>query len=80
VTLGRIGPALDKVVRDRLGIAEPRSGEEWITALRSISVDLARFERLQRLRLEALVEERRKPIEVGRAYDMVAGPTGRKHG
>jgi hypothetical protein len=80
VTLGRIGPALDTVVRKRLGIAEPRSAEEWIAALRSISADLTRFERRHRVHLEALVEDRWKPIAVGRAYDMVAGPTGRKHG
>ena len=80
VTLGRIGPALDTVVRQRLDIAEPRSAEEWITALASISSDLARFERRRGVRLEALIEERWRPVAVGRAYDMVAGPTGRKHG
>jgi hypothetical protein len=80
VTLGRIGPALDAVVRQRLGIAEPRSADEWIAALRAISTDLARFERRQRVSLETLVDDRWKPIAVGRAYDMVAGPTGRKHG
>jgi hypothetical protein len=80
VSLGRIGPALDTVVRKRLGIVEPRSGEEWITALRSISGDLAKFERRERMPLEALVEERWKPIAVGRAYDMLAGPAGRKPG
>lgn len=78
VTLGRIGPALDTVVRDNLSIAEPRSGEEWIAALRLISADLGKFERRHRVRLETLVEDRWKPIAVGRAYDMVAGPTGRK--
>ena len=28
VTLGRVGPALDTVVRDRLDVEEPRSGED----------------------------------------------------
>jgi hypothetical protein len=80
VTLGTIGPALDTIVRQRLSIAEPRSSEQWITVLRSISADLATFERRHRVPLEALDEERWKPIAVGRAYDMVAGPTGRKPG
>ena len=79
-TAGRIGPALDRVVRQKLAIAEPRSGEEWTTVLRSISADLARFERRNGLRLEAFVEQRWRPVAVGRAFDMVAGPTGRKHG
>ncbi len=78
VTLGRIGPALDTVVRDNLGIEEPRTGDEWVAVLRLISADLAKFERRHRVRLETLVEDRWKPIAVGRAYDMVAGPTGRK--
>jgi hypothetical protein len=79
-TLGRIGPALDTVVRKRLGISEPRSGEEWVALLHAISADLARFERRHRTLLESLVEDQWKPIQVGRVYDMVAGPTGRKHG
>src|ERR1700704_6651341 len=58
VTLGRVGPALDAVVRKRLDIAEPRSGEEWIATRHGISDDLAKFERRNHLRLEGLVEER----------------------
>jgi hypothetical protein len=76
VTLGRIGPALDTVVRERLSISEPRSAEEWVATLRAISADLSRFERRHRLKLESLVEDEWQPIAVGRAYDMVAGPTG----
>ena len=76
VTLGRIGPALDKEVRRELRIGEPRSASEWIEALAGISDDLARFERATRTRLEQLVELRYRPIAVGRAYDMVAGPRG----
>ncbi len=41
VTLGRIGPALDTVVRTNLRIQEPRSADEWIAALHFISLDLA---------------------------------------
>jgi hypothetical protein len=80
VTMGRIGPALDTIVRQRLGLPEPRAGDQWIAALRVISGDLARFERRHRLSLESLIDEQWKPVAVGRAYDMVAGPTGRKHG
>ncbi len=75
ITFGRIGPALDTVVRDRLDLAEPRSADEWIAVLRSISDDLARFEKEHRTRLETLVEEQWRPVAVGRAYDMAAGPT-----
>ena len=80
VTMGRIGPALDTVVRRKLRVEEPRSGDEWIATLGAISDDLARFERRHRMPLETLVEARWQPIAVGRAYDMVAGPTARKHG
>jgi hypothetical protein len=66
------------LVSPTVGIAEPRSGDKWIVALRSISADLGKFEGRHRIRLETLVEDRWKPIAVGRAYDMVAGPTGRE--
>ena len=65
VTLGRIGPALDTIVRQRLGIAEPRSGEEWITVLRSISADLATFERRHGI---ALGDAGRGALEAGRGW------------
>lgn len=75
VTLGRVGPALDAVVRRNLGIDEPYSADEWLAILRAISVDLSRFEGRTHEPLEALVDAQWRPIAVGRAYDMVAGPT-----
>jgi hypothetical protein len=79
VTLGRVGPALDTVVRDRLNIEEPRSGEDWVAVLGGISGDLLTFEKRRRVSLEDLVDKKWRPVAVGRAYDMVAGPTGRKN-
>jgi hypothetical protein len=77
VTLGRVGPAIDSVVRHNLALVEPKSAEEWIETLRAISADLGKFERQHRVILEELVEEQWRPVAVGRAYDMVAGPAGR---
>jgi hypothetical protein len=78
-TLGRVGPALDSVVRDRLDIEEPRSGEVWVEPLRAIATDLAEFERRHGIPLESVVEQQWRPVAVGQAYDMVAGPTGKSN-
>ena len=77
MTLGRVGPAIDSTVKDRLGIEAPSSGDEWIETLRAIAADLAKFERRYGVPLERLVEEQWRPVAVGRAYDMIAGPTER---
>jgi hypothetical protein len=74
ITLGRVGPALDSAVRNKLGIREPEDADDWIEALKRVAADLEVFERRHVVRIEDLVEEQWKPIEVGRVYDMVFGP------
>jgi hypothetical protein len=74
LTEGRIGPAFDSTVRYRLRIGQPSSGKAWIEDLCSISDDISLFETKNSVRIESLVPTEWAPINVGRAYDMVAGP------
>jgi hypothetical protein len=74
LTAGRIGPALDSRVRKAIGLHPIHDGHEWLNALRAISEDLNDFESRTSVRIEQLVEKRWRPVGVGRAYDMAAGP------
>jgi hypothetical protein len=74
LTEGRIGPAFDSTVRHRLRIEQPPNGKTWIEDLCSISDDISLFETRNSMRIESLVPAEWVPINVGRAYDMVAGP------
>jgi hypothetical protein len=76
LTLGRIGPAFDAVVCRNIQVQAPCSADEWIAALGAISEDLRYFERRSERRLEDLVEPAWRPVAVGRAFDMLAGPSG----
>ncbi|MDP3719504.1 MAG: hypothetical protein Q8T13_17215 [Acidobacteriota bacterium] len=80
VTGGRIGPALDSEVRDRLAIKEPVTASEWITVLESVAEDIEVFESTNQCRLEDLVEAEWQPVAPGRAYDMVFGPRAKSSG
>jgi hypothetical protein len=74
LTEGRIGPAFDSAVRYRLRIGQSLNGKTWIEDLCSISEDISSFETKNGVRIESLVPTEWAPINVGRAYDMVAGP------
>jgi hypothetical protein len=74
LTAGRIGPALDSRVRKGLGLRSVHDGSSWLTALKAISEDLNEFESRTGATIDQLVERRWRPVSVGRAYDMAAGP------
>lgn len=75
VSDGRIGPALDSQVRERLGIARPATSVEWLGVLDAISDDIATFEG-RHGRLQDVVPDRFAHLAVGRLYDMALGPRG----
>lgn len=74
LTKGRIGPALDSRVRTELRLPPFDDGAGWLNALMAISEDLRAFESRTHVRIEQLVERQWRPVAVGRAYDMAAGP------
>lgn len=75
VTDGRIGPAFDSTVRDRLRIARPAYSSDWIRSLDLISADLKMFESRHGPLAEAVLP-RFRHLAVGRLYDMALGPRG----
>ena len=74
LTAGRVGPALDSRVRKSLGLRTVHDGSSWLSALKAISEDLNEFESRAGVKIEQLVERKWRPINVGRVYDMAAGP------
>jgi len=74
LTEGRIGPAFDSTVRYRLRIGEPLNGKTWVDDLCSINDYINSFETRNGVQIEGFVSTEWAPINVGRAYDMVAGP------
>ena len=74
LTDGRIGPAFDSIVRRKLGISAPASATTWLEALKAIGSDLKTFEERNGCQIETLVPEEWVPLNVGRVYDMIAGP------
>jgi hypothetical protein len=74
VTGGSIGPALDSRVRQELGIGSPTTGDAWLGVLDDVSRDLTAFELASGETLESFVQGTGRPVGVGRAYDMAAGP------
>lgn len=75
VTDGRIGPAFDSQVRQRLGLSRPTSSGEWLAHLEAIADDISAFESNHGL-LSAVVPQRFGRLAVGRLYDMALGPRG----
>ncbi len=74
LTHGRIGPALDSIVRKKIGLKDhPRSSEEWLGILRRISEDIHAFEE-RHGNLAGIVPHPFAKYQVGRLYDMVLGP------
>jgi len=75
LTNGRIGPAFDSIVREKLGFKHHlKSSGEWIEVLRGISEDILAFENLHGVKLAQVVPEELAAYQVGRLYDMVLGP------
>ncbi len=75
LTNGRIGPAFDSIVREKLGFKHHlKSSEEWIEVLRGISEDILCFEKLHGVKLAQVVPDELAAYQVGRLYDMVLGP------
>lgn len=70
MTDGRIGPAFDSTVRERLSIDRIKTPDQWITILQEIRNDLVEFERNNQIKITDVVHG----IAVGRVYDMVLGP------
>jgi len=74
LTDGRIGPALDSVVRKNIEITKPETADEWIQTLRFVAEDILAFENRWGVRLKAVVPQHFRHIECGRLYDMILGP------
>ena len=75
LTNGRIGPAFDSIVREKLGFKHHlKSSGEWIEVLRGISEDILSFEKRHGVRLAQVVPDELAAYQVGRLYDMVLGP------
>lgn len=72
ITEGRVGPAFDSRVRRKMGIRRISNAEEWLSALRRATTDIAAFERRNHVTLEAAAELSLPP---GRIYDMALGPS-----
>jgi len=73
LTDGRIGPAFDSQVRQKLGVGRPATCREWLQTLRDIGEDIAMFESVHG-HLRKAVPARFAQLEYGRLYDMALGP------
>ncbi len=75
MTNGRIGPAFDSQVRERLALPRPTTSAEWLSRLEQISDDITAFETTHGS-LQAVVPRRFSHLATGRLYDMTLGPRG----
>jgi hypothetical protein len=76
LTDGRIGPALDSRVRERLGVRGPAKlvwCRDWISILEGVGADITAFESVHGS-LAEVVPRRFAHVAYGRLYDMVLGP------
>lgn len=74
-TDGRIGPAFDSIVRQKLGLKSLlKSSQEWIAILEAISEDILVFESKHQCRFSEIAPERFRGYPAGRLYDMLLGP------
>jgi hypothetical protein len=73
LTDGKIGPAFDSQVRDKLGVARPTTCSEWLQALQDIGEDIATFERAHGA-ITKVVSTCFSGLAYGRLYDMALGP------
>ncbi|MCX5886082.1 MAG: hypothetical protein NT096_09275 [Proteobacteria bacterium] len=74
LTKGRVGPAFDSKVRKSLGISEPESPAEWISALGLANRDIIAFQEANQCTLRQAAPEHFSHIHAGRIYDMALGP------
>ncbi len=75
LTEGRIGPAFDSSVRQKLDISSrPNDSSTWIYHLCDVGHDIITFETRHGVSIETLLPVEWAPINVGRVYDMIAGP------
>jgi hypothetical protein len=73
LTDGRIGPAFDSQVRQKLGVERPRTCREWLQILVEVGEDIAIFESVHGPLAKA-VPSRFAQLAYGRLYDMALGP------
>jgi hypothetical protein len=73
LTDGRIGPAFDSQVRNKLGVGRPATCREWLQTLQDVGEDIAVFESSHG-RLTKAVPARFAQLAYGRLYDMALGP------
>jgi hypothetical protein len=78
LTNGRIGPAFDSNVRERLGIDRIQSPEDWISVLVQVGADIRGFEQKWGVSFNEAVPPEFRHLETGRLYDMVLGPRERR--
>jgi len=74
LTNGRIGPAFDSNVRERLRIDHINIPTDWIAVLAQIGSDARCFEQKWGVPLSEAVPPQFRHLDVGRLYDMVLGP------
>jgi hypothetical protein len=72
-TNGRIGPALDSTVQQKIGVPRPTSAREWIGVLDGVAGDIAAYQ-AKNGPLGDCVPIQHRRLAVGRLYDMVLGP------
>jgi len=73
LTDGRIGPALDSIVRTKIKVDRPRTCGAWFEILEAVGEDIAAFESEHGL-LNTVVQPRFAHLAYGRLYDMIFGP------
>lgn len=76
LTDGRIGPALDSNVRERIGVGRPETCAAWIEILEGVAQDIAAFEP-RNGSLDQAVSPPFAHLAYGRLYDMALGPRPR---
>lgn len=71
---GRIGPAFDSQVRNKLRVTHLLGSADWITALTEVSDDIHAFEATHGVSLPSAVPPQFSTLAYGRLYDMALGP------
>ena len=73
MTDGRIGPAFDSTVRDKLKVRRMSTSSDWITLLEHVAEDINAFQSQHGL-LSKAVPSQFAELPYGRLYDMALGP------
>jgi hypothetical protein len=74
LTMGRVGPAFDSLVRSRTGVGNVLDAEHWIEALSWVTRDIVRFTRANGCTLQEAAPSQFRHLASGRLYDMALGP------